>query len=241
MTRLSVLFCLFLSLFAATARAETTVFAAASLRDALIEIARDTGAPIRLSAGGSGSMARQIAGGAPADVVILAHDSWMGWLAQKDLLLGDPVALAGNRLVLVAPIGTQAFSPDATSLMAALDGGRLAMGQRDAVPAGIYARQWLAHIGAWDALSPHLAETDNVRAALALVASRATPLGLVYASDALAEPRVAMVYEIPAGQHDPITYPAAALTPHGAELLALLRTPKAAAVFAAHGFDPVAP
>ena len=112
------------------------------------------------------------------------------------------------------------------------------MGQRDGVPAGIYAHEWLQHIGAWDALQPHLAETDNVRAALALVAVGAAPLGLVYASDAQAEPRVAVIYQVPPDTHDPIRYPAAALTNAGRGFVELLQSPQAAMIFSSHGFAP---
>ena len=109
------------------------------------------------------------------------------------------------------------------------------MGQRDGVPAGSYARDWLHQIGAWDAMLPHLAETDNVRAALALVAKGAAPLGVVYASDASAEPLVQIVYTVPSDAHAPIRYPA------GAAFVHYLGSDRAAAVFASHGFAAVAP
>lgn len=242
MIRLSAIFCLLLSLSGLPARAEITVFAAASLRDAVTEISRLADQPTRLSFGGSGSMARQIAGGAPADVVILAHPNWISWLAEKDLLHAPPVNVAGNRLVLVAARDTLApFVPDADGLLTALGGGRLAVGQRAAVPAGIYAREWLQSIGAWDRLVPYLAETDNVRAALALVAVRAAPMGIVYASDAMADPRITILHEIPEKDHAPIVYPAAALTADGEPFLSLLQGAEARAIFAAHGFAPVQP
>ena len=116
----------------------------------------------------------------------------------------------------------------------------MAIGQRDSVPAGIYSRQWLEKIGAWTALQPHLAETDSVRAALALVALGEAPLGVVYASDALAEPQVAVLWTVPPDQHDPITYPAAAITERGQPLLEHLFSGEARQIFADHGFVPVA-
>jgi molybdate transport system substrate-binding protein len=112
------------------------------------------------------------------------------------------------------------------------------MGQRDAVPAGIYAREWFEKTGQWEAISAHLAETDNVRSALALVARAETPLGVVYRTDAMAEPLVRIVYDIPKDTHSPITYPAAALTDSGVAFMAHLRSEGARAVFARYGFEP---
>jgi molybdate transport system substrate-binding protein len=110
------------------------------------------------------------------------------------------------------------------------------MGQRDAVPAGSYARAWLTHAGLWQQLQSRLAETDNVRAALALVARGDAPLGVVYASDAQAEPEVQTIYEVPAEAHAPITYPAAALTAKGKALVDFLTTDAAQAILVDHGF-----
>ncbi|MEP3440036.1 MAG: molybdate ABC transporter substrate-binding protein [Sulfitobacter sp.] len=217
-----------------------TVFAAASLRGALDEVAQSYGAPVTLSYAGSGTLARQIAAGAPADVIVLAHGDWAMWLQARGLLLEDTLAdVAGGQLVLIGPAGAEPFEvSDAAALREALKGGRLAIGQRDGVPAGTYARDWLQHLGAWDDLQPHLAETDNVRAALALVAVGAAPLAVVYASDAQAEPRVASLYAIPPQTHAPIRYPAAALTEAGRVFVSLLQSPQAAETFARHGFAP---
>lgn len=217
-----------------------TVFAAASLRDALTEIAANFDPGITLSFGGSGTIARQIASGAPADVVVLAHRDWATWLASRGLLQdGTMIEIAGGQLVLIGAAGTPPVAqPDQKSLLMMLQGGRLAMGQRDGVPAGIYAREWLSSIGAWERMIPHLAETDNVRAALALVALGAAPLGIVYASDVVAETRVNIVYAIPSSAHTPIRYPAAAITEAGKPFLAYLSTPQATAIFARYGFTP---
>ncbi len=250
MARLSSLLLAFVLLFlqgvATPARAQdtglapVTVFAAASLRGALEEIAADYPAPVTLSFGGSGTLARQAAAGAPVDAVVLAHRDWASWLDARGLLLpGTMREVAGGTLVLIGPVGAPPLpAPDAARLSEALGAGRLAMGQRDGVPAGIYGREWLTHIGAWEALAPHLAETDNVRAALALVAQGAAPLGIVYASDALAEPRVSIRYTVPGDAHTPIRYPAAALTAAGIPFVERLAGPDAAAVFARHGFAP---
>jgi len=216
-----------------------TVFAAASLRGTLDEVARGYDGDVALSFGGSGTMARQIDAGAPADVVLLAAPVWMTWLRDRGAIEADAVVdLLGNSLVVIAPADSD-IAPDPADLAGALGDARLAMGQRDAVPAGIYAREWLEVTGQWEAIAPHLAETDNVRSALALVARAETPLGVVYRTDALAEPQVRILYDIPQGTHSPITYPAAALTDIGAAFLAHLQSDDARAVFARHGFKPL--
>lgn len=217
-----------------------TVFAAASLRGALEDIASGFDGEVRLSYGGSGTMARQIAAGAPADVVVLANMQWMDWLLDQGApFTQDPVTVAQNALVLVAPTGAAPLG-SLQDIPARLSNGRLAMGQRDAVPAGIYARQWLQATALWGDVMARLAETDNVRAALALVARGEAPLGVVYASDAQAEDRVEVVWQIRADQHDLIAYPALAVTPAGVSFVARLTRPDAAQTFAAHGFQPVA-
>ncbi|MFG6529720.1 MULTISPECIES: molybdate ABC transporter substrate-binding protein [unclassified Sulfitobacter] len=219
------------------AEAPVTVFAAASLRGALEEVTADFPAPVVLSYGGSGTMARQVASGAPADVVLLANSDWMTWLTDKGVEGAETAQIiARNRLVLIAPADSAPLA-DPAELPARLGPeGRLAMGQRDAVPAGSYALAWLTHAGLWQQLQTQLAETDNVRAALALVARGNAPLGVVYASDAQAEPEVQTVYEVPAEAHAPITYPAAALTPEGKTLVDFLTTEAAQAIFVDHGF-----
>lgn len=238
-----LLFCAVLALAGAPALADraTTVFAAASLAGTLDEIAATYPAPVTLAYGGSGVMARQVAAGAPADVVILANTVWMDWLVSNTGLAQDsPRAIAGNRLVVIAPSGSAALKDPAT-LPARLGTGRLAMGHRDGVPAGVYARQWMQQAGLWQTLEPRLAETDNVRAALALVARAQSPFGVVYLSDAQASTAVEVIYTIPENSHDPIRYLAAALTPKGAGLLSHLSTADAAAIFSQRGFAPVTP
>lgn len=218
-----------------------TIFAAASLRGALDAAAEGHGGAVRISYGGSGAMARQIAAGAPADAVILANEDWMDWLAEQpgiDLASG-PVDLLANRLVLVAPL-EETRTVDPGDILSALgDDDRIAMGQRDAVPAGRYARQWLEATGQWPGLQDRLAETDDVRAALLLVSRRQVPLGIVYATDALADRQVRVLHEVPPALHDPIRYPAAALTPAGAAFLRYLGSDAALETFASHGFASV--
>lgn len=213
------------------------VFAAASLRGALDEAAEAYGGAV-LSYGGSGTMARQVAGGAPADLVILASEDWMTWLvAQGGAARAE--ALLSNSLVLIGAADAEPLAtPTAASLLARLSGGRLAMGQTQSVPAGIYGRAWLEQAGLWAALSPHLAETENVRVALALVARGEAPLGLVYATDAQADPGVRTVYEVPRDAHPVILYPAAALTDDGEKFLDFLEGSEAQLIFARYGFLP---
>ncbi|UOA14030.1 molybdate ABC transporter substrate-binding protein [Sulfitobacter dubius] len=235
-------FCALLTVFCSLvlplrAEAPLTVFAAASLRGALEEIAAAFPAPLILAYGGSGTMARQVAAGAPADVVLLANSDWMDWLADQGITAAEEAQIiARNHLVLIAPVGTAPLSQPADLPARLGPTGRLAMGQRDAVPAGSYARDWLTHEGLWEGLQSQLAETDNVRAALALVARGDTPFGVVYASDAHAEDDVQIVYKVPADTHAPITYPAAALTPEGTALVDFLTTQKAQAILEDHGF-----
>ncbi|MGJ8546930.1 MAG: molybdate ABC transporter substrate-binding protein [Sulfitobacter sp.] len=222
----------------AAARAETVIFAAASLRGVLEEVFAGQ-EDLRIAYGGSGVMARQVAAGAPADAILLAHPQWAAWLVtQGRVEAGAVQEFAANSMVLVARAGSDI--PDfgtgvtAADLQAALGGGRFAMGQRGAVPAGRYAMQWLQHLGAWETLAAQLAETDDVRAALALVALGAAPLGAVYRSDAAAEPRVRIVAQAGPGAHDKVRYVGAGLNPAGQAALAQVQA--AGDVFARHGF-----
>lgn len=221
-------------------RAETpmTVFAAASLKTALDQIASEWPGKVTISYSGSGALARQVEQGAPADVIILANAQWMDWLQSKGVIDGERRRdLLGNRLVLVAARGHSPIAADQPgAILEALKGGRLAIGQTTGVPAGIYGRAWLENIGLWVELEPHLAETENVRAALAFVTRQEAPLGLVYASDAFAEPSVEVVYKIPEDLHPKITYPAAALTAEGEVFLSFLLQPETIQTFEAHGF-----
>ncbi len=224
-----------LLLAAVPVRAEPPViFAASSLRGALDQAVSQWPEVPRISYGASGTLTQQIARGAPADLVILASGDWMSWLegritftAQRDVL--------SNRLVLIARDGRPLEDLSVAALEARLNGGRLVIGQHRAVPAGAYARAWLEGIGAWEALAPQLAEAANVRAALAFVAQGAAPLGVVYATDAQAEPRVTVIYDIPTTAHPRIRYPAAALTARGATLLEAIANDQGA--FAAAGFE----
>ncbi|MDB5470592.1 MAG: molybdate transporter substrate-binding protein [Caulobacter sp.] len=228
----------------ALAQAGTRIFAAASLQTALTRIAagyRGPGAPLRVSFGASSAMARQIAQGAPADLFISADIEWMDWLAQRRLIVGGTRRnILSNRLVLIAPksstVGLE-IGPG-MPLAAALSGGRLAIADPVSVPAGKYGKAALTKLGVWDSVAGRLAPAENVRAALAYVARGETPLGIVYATDARAEPKVKVVGIFPQATHPRILYPAALAkaSPAGRAVLDYLSGPKAMAVFAAEGF-----
>ncbi|MEZ5720704.1 MAG: molybdate ABC transporter substrate-binding protein [Paracoccaceae bacterium] len=231
---------------------ETLVFAAASMKTALDEIADDfaatTGHGAAISYAGSSALARQIQAGAPADVFISANVDWMDVLEAEGRIAPESrVDLVGNAIVLIAAdpeAATVAITPE-FDLAGLLDGGRLAMALVDAVPAGIYGKAALDTLGLWTSVASQVAQTDNVRAALALVATGAAPYGVVYRSDAIAEPRVHVVATFPEESHPPIVYPVAMIAGHdGAApraFLDTLRSPEARAVFEAQGFTWLGP
>jgi molybdate transport system substrate-binding protein len=227
--------------------APVTVFAASSLETALVAIARRygdrVGGPLRLVFGASSAMARQIAQGAPADVFISADRDWMNWLGQRrPVVAGTRRNLLANRLVLIAPAASrvQLDLKPGMSLATVLGSGRLAMADPVSVPAGKYGRQALVALRAWDGVAGRLASAESVRAALAYVARGETPLGVVYATDALAEPRVRIVATFPAASHSPILYPAALVRDRAAarSVLAYLAGGEARSVFRSQGFLP---
>lgn len=222
-----------------------TVFAAASLKTALDEATAgfeaETGHEVLVSFAGSSVLARQIGLGAPANLFISANEEWMDSLeAQGHIIATSRCNLLSNRLVLVGPARQK---PAELAPVLARNSGRVAMALVDAVPAGIYGKTALTNLGLWSLVGPRVAQTDNVRAALALVATGATPLGIVYATDALAEPQVSVIATFPENSHPPIRYPAALVTGRGTEaardLLNYLFNPEAQAVFVRHGFLPV--
>lgn len=229
---------------AAPARAgDVTVFAAASLGTAFEGLSHAwenrTGGTLAVSLAGSSALARQIEMGAPADVFVSANPGWMDHLEARGLI--DPDSrrdLLTNTLVVVAH-GTDAPSVALSDLPETLGDGRLAMALTEAVPAGIYGRAALTSLGLWDALAGRTVETDNVRAALTLVALGEAPFGIVYATDARAEPRTSVAARVPPDSHPPIVYPAATVAGAGGEAAAFLdwlAGPEASAIFRAEGF-----
>lgn len=226
---------------------EVTLFAAASLKTAMDQLEpafeRATGADLRVSLAGSSALARQIQQGAPADVFISANPGWMDQLEADGLITPETRRdLLGNEIVLVAH-GADAAPVTLNAdldLPAMLGDAPLAMALVDAVPAGIYGRTALQSLGLWDSVAPHVAQADNVRAALALVALGEAPLGVVYATDAAAEPDLTVIGTFPEDSHDPILYPLAALAdsanPLTVDLLNFLSGPEARAIFEGQGF-----
>lgn len=216
------------------------VFAAASLKTALDEIAKGWDDPVSLSYAGSGALARQVAAGAPADVVVLASTDWMIWLEEQGVVVPPSQALAGNTLVVIGRAGAPPVALQPAAMLEALgDQGRLVLGDIRAVPAGVYAAEALHALGLWSTVESRIAQADNVRAAMAFVARGEAPLGIVYASDALAEPRVDVLAAIPSESHAPILYPAAITSGAGATARAFLdylASAQARDVFRAHGF-----
>lgn len=221
------------------ASAEVTVFAAASLKNALDAVTTQLGLDARISYAGSSALARQITAGAPADVFFSANRDWMDLLEEQGALVPDTRRdVLSNRLVLIS--GTPLPLADVTNfdIASQLKGGFLAMGLTNAVPVGMYGKAALIQLGQWEGLQDRIAQTDNARSAMALVATGAAPLGIVYATDALADPRVHVAGLFPETSHPPIAYPVAALrdTPEIRAFLAALSSPEARSIFATNGF-----
>ncbi|RFC64567.1 molybdate ABC transporter substrate-binding protein [Fulvimarina endophytica] len=235
----------------ATGAEEITVFAAASLTNAMADIeARyeaTTGDAVTVSLAGSSALARQIIEGAPADIFISANSEWMDEVERVGLVEeGTRVDLLRNELVLIAH-GLRApaveIGPD-MDLAALLGDGKLAMALTNAVPAGIYGKEALESLGQWSAVEDKVVQSDNVRTALRLVAAGEAPYGIVYASDARAEPDVTVVGTFPEDSHQPIIYPAAGLKgedrPAVDRFLEFLKGPEAKAAFERQGFQTLA-
>ena len=232
----------------AAAQDTLTVFAAASLKNALDDtnaaFIKATGVKVTASYAASPALAKQIEQGAPADVFASADLKWMDYANERKLIKPDTrVNLLGNRLVLIAP---QDSTLDKVAIgngfdIARLAGdGRVAVADVKAVPAGLYAKAALEKLGAWKAAEPKLAQAENVRATLAFVARGETPLGIVYETDARIEPKVKVVGVFPEGSHEPVIYPVAATAaakPAATRYLGFLRSGAAKAIFEKYGFS----
>ncbi|HAZ61090.1 MAG TPA: molybdate ABC transporter substrate-binding protein [Gammaproteobacteria bacterium] len=193
------------------ARAEIEVWAAASLADVLDEAIAvweaEGGEQVRANYAATSLLARQIAEGAKAEVFLSADGEWMRWLVDRGRVAGEPHAWAGNTLVLITPAAAPVTLATLNDLPQALgEGQRLAVADPSHVPAGRYAQAALESLGLWPALQNRLAPLENVRATLQVVAAGDLPLGIVYETDALAEPRVRQVASFPADSHPPIVY-----------------------------------
>jgi molybdate transport system substrate-binding protein len=233
----------------AAAADKITVFAAASLTDALNAIdaayTAKTGVPVTASFASSSTLARQVEAGAPAQVFISADTKWMDYLDKKALIEpGTRQNVLGNKLALIAPsdgaIGAVSINRNFDWGHYLGTQGRLAVGDPDHVPAGIYAKEALTNFGAWTMLEPRLARAEDVRGALALVERGDAPLGIVYVTDARASTHVKIVGVFPADSHSPIVYPFAIVkgagTPAVQAYFRFLTGPEARTVFSRYGF-----
>jgi molybdate transport system substrate-binding protein len=226
--------------------ADVTVFAAASLTDALQTIGKDyqakTGHTVVFSFAASSVLAKQIEASKGADIFVSADTDWMDYLDSRGLIAHETRKnLLGNHLVLIAPANANvslAITPH-FDILGALNGGRLAVADPDSVPAGKYARSALTSLGVWNSVVDHLVQAENVRVALAYVARGEAPLGIVYATDAQSESKVKTVAVFPDSTHAPIVYPVALTKDANAgakDFLAYLSSVNARDVFSKDGF-----
>ena len=226
---------------------DLVIFAAASLKNALDEVnagwQKETGKKATISYASSPALAKQIEQGAPAQMFISADLDWMDYLAGKNLIKPDTRSnLLGNRIVLIAP-KDKAQPVDIKpgfDLAKVLGDGRLSMANVDSVPAGKYGKAALEKLGVWQSVSTKNAQAENVRAALLLVSRGEAPAGIVYQTDAAADPSVATIGTFPEDSHPPIIYPIAltanASHPDATAFLAYIKSAKAKPIFEAQGF-----
>jgi molybdate transport system substrate-binding protein len=226
---------------------DVVVFAAASLKNAVDDIStqyqRETGKRITISYAASPPLAKQIEAGAPADIFISADLDWMDYLAARKLIKpASRTNLLGNTLVLITSANSAAsitISPN-FPLASLLGNGRLAMADTNSVPAGKYGKAALEKLGVWSAVADRIAPAENVRAALLLVSRGECPLGIVYGTDAIADPGVRVIGTFPADSHPAIIYPMALVAnsanPDAEAFAAYLRSPSAAPLFEKQGF-----
>jgi len=237
---------------ASFAQDKVTVFAAASLKNALDAVntacEADVGEAVTISYAASSALAKQIEGGAPADIFVSADLDWMAYLSEKNLTKKDTeVKLLGNSIVLVAPADSTAATDikENFDLAGLLGDGKLAMANVDSVPAGKYGKAALEKLGVWGSVGGKVAQAENVRAALALVSTGEAPLGIVYKTDAAADRKVKIVGTFPEGSHAPIVYPAAITAESkdadAAAFLKCMQSAKAKTLFEEQGFTVLSP
>lgn len=233
----------------AAAGKDLLVFAAASTTDAITEISKlyeERGlGKVTSSFASSSTLAKQIEQGAPADVFLSANEKWMDYLEERQLLaVGSRVNLLRNRIVLVVPADSPARDlelKEGQSLLPLLGAdGRLAVGDPEHVPVGIYGKQALENLGMWQEIKDRIAPAKDVRAGLALVERAETPLGLVYESDVASSDKVRVIGVFPQGSHPDIVYPAAVIAAGdidaAGDFIKFLLTPEALAIFKKYGF-----
>jgi molybdate transport system substrate-binding protein len=226
---------------------DVVVFAAASLKNALDEAAaafqQQEGDKIRVSYAASSALAKQIESGAPADIFISADLDWMDYVQQRNLIKPETRKnLLGNHLVLVAPASSdiKVEIRPGFALAALLKGGRLAIADPNAVPAGKYGKAALEKLGVWSSVADKLAPAENVRSALFFVSRQEAPLGIVYQTDAAADPGVKVVGVFPDDSHPPVVYPialtGASKSAVAAKFLSFLESAAAKPFFEKQGF-----
>ena len=234
---------------ALAADSELLVFAAASTTNAVTDVGeafmKQHQTKVVNSFASSSNLAKQIAQGAPAQVYISANVKWMNFVEEKGAIVPESrFNLLRNRLVLIAPanspLGDMQITKD-TDLLKLMGDGRLAMGDPDHVPAGMYAKQALVSLNFWDKVKDKIAASANVRAALALVESGEAPLGMVYSTDAAISKKVKVLGMFPNESHKPIVYPVAMVKGAGdtaKAYLEFLKTPESMDIFKKYGFMP---
>jgi molybdate transport system substrate-binding protein len=238
-----------LSLGAAASRAqEATVFAAASLTNAMEELGKQwqqqSGQAVKFSFAASSAHARQVEQGAPADIFISADEQWMNWVAERNLIVPETrISALSNRLVMIVP----ADKPQKIDVRRGMDlavllgsQGKIATGDPAHVPVGRYAQTALTSLGLWGQAEPKLARAENVRAAMALVERGEAPIGIVYATDAAVNEKVRVTGVFPTDSHEPISYPFAIVrgkdTPASRQLFGFLTGTKAQPTYEKFGF-----
>ncbi|MGH6849576.1 MAG: molybdate ABC transporter substrate-binding protein [Methylocella sp.] len=231
-----------------TAATPAVVFAAASMKTALDAVAvawkADTGKRLSIAYASSATLAKQIGQGAPADIFISADLKWMDYLEKAKLVrAGTRRNLLGNKLVLIEPSDAEVRLDIAKGfdLAGAAGDGKIAVCLIDSCPAGIYAKEALVSLGVFASVEPKLAQAENVRNALTLVSRGEARFGIVYATDAKADPKVKVVGTFPASSHSPIIYPvaltAASANPDAELFLAYLTSQAATKIFLEQGFE----
>ena len=235
------------SSMAASAQEPVIVFVAASLKDALDEASKafktSDRVDVKLSYAGSLALARQLEQGAPADIFASADQDSMNYAVSKNSIkTGSRFDLLQNGLVFIAPGSSniQSIALSTDGIKQAVGAGRISTGEVNTVPVGKYARAALQKLGLWSEVEPRLAQSDNVRAAMNFVTRGEAPLGIVYATDAAAEPGVRVVATFPADSHPPIVYPfaltAGTKNPAAPKFLSFLRSDAARKIFEKKGF-----
>ncbi|HTV62381.1 MAG TPA: molybdate ABC transporter substrate-binding protein [Verrucomicrobiae bacterium] len=229
----------------AVSATQILVSAAASLSDALTKIGANfqaqTGIQVEFNFGASSTLARQIEEGAPADIFFSADETQMDLLEKKGLIVPSTrVSRLANSLVVVVPRDSAlqiSFPGDLTRA----DVKQIALADPKAVPAGVYAKEWLEKLHLWQAIEPKVVPTENVRGALAAVASGNVDAGVVYKTDAAISKEVKIAYEVPRADGPNISYPMALVKgspqPDAAKkFLAFLSSEEAGQLFAHYGF-----